>query len=57
LWAGGRSVDWALYFGHDGYRRRALPTYPFEHRDCSRPQGLVGGERSVQRLIEELLTE
>jgi acyl transferase domain-containing protein len=57
LWAGGRTVDWALYFGRDGYRRRALPTYPFEHRDCSRPQGLVGGERSVQRLIEELLTE
>lgn len=57
LWAGGRTVDWEVYFKRDGYRRQALPTYPFEHRDCSRPEGLVGGERSVQRLLEELLTE
>ncbi|WP_254676161.1 type I polyketide synthase, partial [Janthinobacterium lividum] len=57
LWAGGRAVDWAVYFKQEGYRRHVLPTYPFEHRDCSRPQGLVGGERSIQRLIDELLTE
>jgi acyl transferase domain-containing protein len=57
LWAGGRAVDWPVYFERGGFRRQALPTYPFEHRDCSRPQGLTRGERSVERLLEDLQAE
>ncbi|MCW7538530.1 SDR family NAD(P)-dependent oxidoreductase [Aquabacterium sp. A7-Y] len=56
LWAGGRTLDWSVYFERDGFRRQVLPTYAFEHRDCSRPQGLVKGERSVSGLVESLST-
>lgn len=57
LWAGGLEIDWQVYFEHNKHRRRVLPTYPFERRDCSRPDGLVSGERAVRQLLEELLTD
>lgn len=57
LWAAGREVDWQVYFERSNCRRHVLPSYPFERRDCSRPHGLVSGERPVSRLLEELLSE
>ncbi|WP_038182353.1 SDR family NAD(P)-dependent oxidoreductase [Vibrio rhizosphaerae] len=55
LWCGGRTVNWDVYFEHSHCQRRLMPTYPFERRDCSRPQGLVRGENPVNRMLEELL--
>ncbi|MGY6235983.1 SDR family NAD(P)-dependent oxidoreductase [Burkholderia ambifaria] len=57
LWEGGRRVDWLAGFAGSGYRRVALPAYPFEHRDCSRPARLPAGERSLEQLLEDLQAE
>lgn len=54
LWEGGRAVDWQAYFKLGGFKRLPLPTYPFEHRDCSRPQGLASGERSIEQLLADI---
>ncbi|MGZ7177660.1 SDR family NAD(P)-dependent oxidoreductase [Burkholderia gladioli] len=57
LWEGARQVDWLAGLAGSGYRRVALPAYPFEHRDCSRPARLPAGERSLEQLLEDLQAE
>jgi acyl transferase domain-containing protein len=54
LWAGGQTVDPEAFHAGHGLRRVALPTYPFQRRDCSRPQGMVKGERSVAQLLQQV---
>ncbi len=54
LWAGGQAVDLQAFYAGYGLRRAVLPTYPFQRRDCARPQGMVRGERSVAQLLRQV---
>lgn len=52
LWTHGQTIDFSRFFQHSKLQRVALPTYPFERRDCSRRQRLPAGEIPTGRLLE-----